>query len=175
MDNLRPMIALNVYLLPEFRQEILGAVVSGLQALPDEIRRPVLSAIREEVKISGFRNPLSAPHAVLIRQMESAFIKQSRFIKAILKAWAALQQSSEAAVGSVIRSLSFQANDQVPEYPDPENAFLIGWPEGLNYQKLADLVLAQDPKLSASTNTLALLTIWLSGCLPDPIPAGEPA
>jgi hypothetical protein len=88
---------------------------------------------------------------------------------------AALQQSSEAAVGSVIRSLSFQANDQVPEYPDPENAFLIGWPEGLNYQKLADLVLAQDPKLSASTNTLALLTIWLSGCLPDPIPAGEPA
>lgn len=175
MNSLQPMIALNVYLLPEFRQEILRTVIAGLPALPEEIRREVLSSIREEVKISGFRNPLSAPRAVLIRQMEAVFIKQSRFIKAMLKAWAALQQSSEAAVSAEIRSLSFQANDQAPEYPDPENAFLIGWPEGLDYQKLADLIGARDPKLSASTDTLALLTVWLSGCLPNPIQAGEPA
>jgi hypothetical protein len=38
------MIALNVYLLPEFRQEILSMVIAGMSALPDEIRRPVLSA-----------------------------------------------------------------------------------------------------------------------------------
>jgi len=35
MANLQPMIALNVYLLPEFRQEILSKVISGLPGLPD--------------------------------------------------------------------------------------------------------------------------------------------
>lgn len=175
MDNLQPMIALNVYLLPEFRKEILSTVVSGLPALPEAIRREVLPDIREEVKISGFRNPFSAPHAVLIRRMESVFISRSRFARTMLKAWAALQDTSASAVSSVISALPFQANDQVPDYPDPENAFLVGWPEGLGYQKLADLVLAQDPKVTASTDTLALLTVWLSGCLPDPTPAGEPA
>ncbi|MEL7645065.1 MAG: hypothetical protein AAGU04_02190 [Anaerolineaceae bacterium] len=175
MDNLQPMIALNVYLLPEFRQEILSKLVSGLPALPDEIRREVLPAIREEVKISGFRNPFSAPQAVLIRRMESVFLKNSRFVKTIMKAWASMQQASDPALSTVIRSLGFQVNDQVPDYPDPENAFLVGWPEGLSYQKLADLVLAQDPKTTASTDTLALLTVWQTGCLPDPISAGEPA
>ena len=173
MDNLRPMIALNVYLLPEFRQEILSMVIAGMSALPDEIRRPVLSAIREEVKISGFRNPFSAPHSVLVRRMETVFLKQSRFVKVILKAWAGLHQDLVPAVSPVIRALSFQKNDQLPEYPDPEKAFLTGWPENLTYEKLTELIRAQDQKITAGTDDLALMTVWLSGCLPDPTPAGE--
>ena len=175
MANLQPMIALNVYLLPEFRQEVLSKVISGLPGLPDEIRQEVLSAVREEVKISGFRNPFGSPHAVLIRGMESVFVKKSRFVRTILKAWASLQQPSAAALRAVIPPLGFQANDQLPDYPDPENALILGWPEGLNYQKLADLALAQDSNLAASADTLALLTVWLTGCLPNPSPAGEPA
>ncbi len=175
MDNLKPMIALNVYLLPEFRQEILDGVVSGLSALPDDVRRDVMSAVRDEVKISGFRNPFSAPKAVLIRRMESVFLKQSRFIKAMLMAWVALQKPADAVVRAVIESLPFQTNPEAINYPDPENAFLIGWPEQMGYQKLSDLVRAQDAAINASTDTIALLTVWLSGCLPDPISAGEPA
>lgn len=175
MDIYRPMIALNVYLLPEFRQDILRTVVSGVSDLPEELRHAVIAAIRDEVKVSGFRNPFSAPHSVLVRRMETVFLKQSRFVKVILKAWAGLHQDIELAVSPVIRALSFQKNDQQPEYPDPEKAFLTGWPENLTYEKLTELIRAQDPKITAGTDDLALMTVWLSGCLPDPTPAGENA
>jgi hypothetical protein len=175
MDNLQPMIALNIYLLPGFRQEILDEVLSGLSSLPEEDRREVMSSVRENVKISGFRNPFSAPKAVLMRRMEAVFFKQSRFAKSMLKAWAAGQEPLQNPVKAVIDTLNFQPNPQAPDYPDPENAFLTGWPEKTSYQKIADLIRAQEPSLNASTDTLALMTVWLSGCLPDPISAGETA
>ena len=92
--------------------------------LPEELRHAVIATIRDVVKVSGFRNPFSAPHSVLVRRMETVFLKQSRFVKVILKAWAGLRQDLVPAVSPVIRALSFQRNDQLPEYPDPEKAFL---------------------------------------------------
>jgi hypothetical protein len=172
MSSLLPMISLNVFLLPDFRREILSTVLNEKETLSSENKRELTHAIREFVKISGFRNPLAAPQALQVRAMESPFEKESRFIKAILSSWADINSDLQANLQSVIPELDFEPNDQAPLYPDPENAFALGWPEDLSFEKLADLV-KQKKEIDASSDAISLMTIWLTGRLPGSEPAGE--
>ena len=73
---------------------------------------------------------------------------------------------------AVIPELGFEPNDQAPLYPDPENAFALGWPEDLSFEKLADLV-KQKTEIDANSDAISLITVWLTGRLPGSEPAGE--
>jgi len=172
MNSLLPLISLNVFLLPDFRREILTTVLNQKDNLPPEIKQEFRQAIKEFVKISGFRNPLAAPQALQVRAMESPFEKESRFVKAILSSWADLKLDLGAKVQSVLPELGFEPNDQAPLYPDPENAFAVGWPEDLSFEKLADLV-KQKTETDASSNEISLMTVWLTGRLPGSEPTTE--
>ena len=172
MNSLLPMISLNVFLLPDFRREILTTVLNEKDTLSPENKRELTQAIREFVKISGFRNPLAAPQALQVRAMESPFEKESRFVKAILSSWADINSDLQANLQSVIPELGFETNDQAPLYPDPENAFALGWPEDLSFEKLADLV-KQKTEIDASSDAISLMTVWLTGRLPGSELAGE--
>jgi len=172
MSSLLPMISLNVFLLPDFRREILTTVLNEKDTLSPENKRELTQAMREFVKISGFRNPLAAPQALQVRAMESPFEKESRFVKAILSSWADINSDLQANLQSVIPELGFEPNDQAPLYSDPENAFALGWPEDLSFEKLADLV-KQKTKIDASSDAISLMTVWLTGRLPGSEPAGE--
>ena len=70
MNSLLPLISLNVFLLPDFRREILTTVLNQKDNLSPEIKQEFRQAIKEFVKISGFRNPLAAPQALQVRAME---------------------------------------------------------------------------------------------------------
>lgn len=172
MSSLLPMISLNVFLLPDFRREILSTVLNEKDALSPENKQELTQAIREFVKISGFRNPLAAPQALQVRAMESPFEKESRFIKAILSSWADINSDLQTNLQSVIPELDFEPNHQAPLYPDPENAFALGWPEDLSFEKLADLV-KQKTEIDASSDAISLMTVWLTGRLPGSELAGE--
>jgi len=172
MNSLLPLISLNVFLLPDFRREILTTVLNQKDNLSPEIMQELRQAIKEFVKISGFRNPLAAPQALQVRAMESPFEKESRFVKAILSSWADLKLDLGAKVQSVLPELGFEPNDQAPLYPDPENAFAVGWPEDLSFEKLADLV-KQKTETDASSNEISLMTVWLTGRLPGSEPTTE--
>jgi len=119
-----------------------------------------------------FRNPLAAPLALQVRAMESPFEKESRFVKAILSSWADINSDLQAKVQAVLPELGFEPNDQAPLYPDPENAFAVGWPEDLSFEKLADLV-KQKTETDASSNEISLMTVWLTGRLPGSEPTTE--
>ena len=172
MNSLLPLISLNVFLLPDFRREILTTVLNQKDDLSPEIKQELRQALKEFVKISGFRNPLAAPQALQVRAMESPFEKESRFVKAILSSWADLKLDLGAKVQSVLPELGFEPNDQAPLYPDPENAFAVGWPEDLSFEKLADLV-KQKTETDASSNEISLMTVWLTGRLPGSEPTTE--
>ena len=165
MNSLLPLISLNVFLLPDFRREILTTVLNQKDDLSPEIKQELRQAIKEFVKISGFRNPLAAPQALQVRAMESPFEKESRFVKAILSSWADINSDLQAKVYSVLPELGFEPNDQAPFYPDPENAFAVAWPEDLSFEMLADLV-KQKTETDASSNEISLMTVWLTGRLP---------
>jgi hypothetical protein len=166
------MISLNVFLLPDFRREILSTVLNEKDTLSPENKRELTQVMREFVKISGFRNPLAAPQALQVRAMESPFEKESRFVKAILSSWVDINSDLQTDIQSVIPDLGFELNDQAPLYPDPENAFALGWPEDLSFEKLADLV-KQKTEIDASSDAISLMTVWLTGRLPGSEPAGE--
>jgi len=172
MNSLLPLISLNVFLLPDFRREILTTVLNQKDNLPPEIKQEFRQAIKEFVKISGFRNPLAAPQALQVRAMESPFEKESRFVKAILSSWADINSDLQPKVQALIPELGFEPNDQAPLYPDPENAFAVGWPEDLSFEKLADLV-KQKTETDASSNEISLMTVWLTGRLPGSEPTTE--
>ncbi|MBP6068862.1 MAG: hypothetical protein KA465_01225 [Anaerolineaceae bacterium] len=172
MNSLLPLISLNVFLLPDFRREILTTVLDQKDNLSPEIKQEFRQAIKEFVKISGFRNPLAAPQALQVRAMESPFEKESRFVKAILSSWADINSDLQAKVQAVLHELGFEPNVQAPLYPDPENAFAVGWPEDLSFEKLADLV-KQKTETDASSNEISLMTVWLTGRLPGSEPTTE--
>ena len=172
MNSLLPLISLNVFLLPDFRREILTTVLDQKDNLSPEIKQEFRQAIKEFVKISGFRNPLAAPQALQVRAMESPFEKESRFVKAILSSWADINSDLQAKVQAVLPELGFEPNDQAPIYPDPENAFAVGWPENLSFEKLADMV-KQKTETDASSNEISLMTVWLTGRLPGSEPTTE--
>jgi len=172
MNSLLPLISLNVFLLPDFRREILTTVLNQKDDLSPEIKQELRQAIKEFVKISGFRNPLAAPQALQVRAMESPFEKESRFVKAILSSWADINSDLQAKVQAVLPELGFEPNDQAPLYHDPENAFAVGWPEDLSFEKLTDLV-KQKTETDASSNEISLMTVWLTGRLPGSEPTTE--
>jgi hypothetical protein len=172
MNNLLPLISLNIFLLPDFRRETLTTVLNQKDILSPENKREFTQALKEFVKISGFRNPLAAPQALQVRAMESPFEKESRFIKAILSSWAEIKSDLKANVQLVIPELGFEPNNQAPLYPDPDNAFAVGWPEDLSFEKLEDLV-KQKTEVDASPDEISLMTVWLTGRLPGVEPTIE--
>ena len=55
MEELKPMVALNVYLTPEFRKQILVELIDRKETLNPEIRSTLFSAIKEKNKVPGLK------------------------------------------------------------------------------------------------------------------------
>ena len=75
MEDLKPAIALNVFIEPYFRKEILQKIFENLDSIPSELRREFIAEVKDKVRISGFRNAMAAPRALLVRDAETVFEK----------------------------------------------------------------------------------------------------
>jgi len=161
----KPMIGLNVYLEPKFRKELIEKVYANIPELSDDIRRDLLTMTKELVKIAGFRNPMSAPLSLRVRAAEEKFEKDSRFTKQILTSWADLHRNVQAMAMENLKSLGFEVSEKAPFYEDPENAFSVGWPKNIDYNKVHE-ALSNDTENKLTIDENALLAIWLTGYLP---------
>lgn len=161
----KTMIGLNVYLEPQFRKEVIEKVYANIQELSEDIRRDLLQITKEELKVSGFRNPMLAPLALRVRAAIEKFEKESRFTKQILAAWADLYRDVHEPVLSGLKELGFEVLETAGVYPDPEMAFASGWPDGLTYEQLHQ-ALSKIPENKLTSDENALLSIWLTGALP---------
>ena len=170
MDEYRPMVALNVYLEPYFRKDILHKILDNLSKIPEDQRKKFLEAGKQHLRISGFRNPMAAPEGLLVRNAEPLMEKNSRFLSVVLETWAANFTDSFGMLKADLKQLGFSQVDAESNYEDPENAFLEGWPEGLTYTSLEKSVRELSPEITLTRDELCLLTIWLTGYLP-----GSPA
>jgi hypothetical protein len=161
----KPMVGLNVYLEPYFRSEIIEKVYANIPELSDEIRRDLIRLTKDELKVPGFRNPMLAPLALRIRAAEKKFEKDSNFVKQILASWSDLHRYLLNDSLESLKTLGFNILDTATEYPDPENAFYIGWPEGINYKTIHE-ELSKNPDNKLTSDENSLLCIWLTGYLP---------
>ena len=166
MTELKPMVALNVYLTPEFRRQILSEVLEQKDALNPETRTKLFSILKDKLKVSGFRSFNNAPKSLTVRAMESLFEKDSNFISAVLTAWTELNQSKTKHLYSLLKSLGFAVRAADAEYSDSENSFLVGWPADVTYETLYKTANEQDKAFRLSSDELALFTIWKTGLLP---------
>lgn len=164
-QDYKAMIGLNVYLEPQFRKDVVEKVYSNLSGLSKDLRLQLIKITKEEIKVSGFRNPMLAPTALLVKSAVVKFEKESKYIELILQAWSSLYAEHHSTQLETLKSLGFEIGETRPDYTDPENAFLVGWPESVDYEKLHKAC-QQNPQNTLNSDENALLSIWLSGTLP---------
>lgn len=166
MEDLKPAITLNVFIEPYFRKEILQKVSENLDALPAELRRELIADVKKKVRIGGFRNVMVAPRALLVRDAENVFEKDTWFSLISLKCWQSLYAKWHEELKKILVSLGFSISEQAAAaYPDAINTFLEGWPEGLDFDTLYEKITAQIDKFPLSKDETALLSILLTGYL----------
>lgn len=167
MDEFKPAIALNVFIEPYFRKEVLEKVFGNIDKFSPDLRKDLLAEVKDQVKISGFRNPMVAPRALLIKNAETVFEKDSRFCLTSLKSWQYLYAKWHKALKNGLVDLGFSISEPAAaEYPDPMNTFLVGWHEDISFDALYENLSAKIEGFDLSKDETALLTILLTGYMP---------
>lgn len=166
MSDLKPLHIINVYIEPWFRQEIVDTVLQDFTVYPDDLRKKLVETIKSEVKVSGFRNPLTAPKRMLAREIEKRFEKDPHFIGIIIQTWMNHYEKYADTFNKALTGLKFQTSAQANGYPDPMNAFENGWPEGIYYPKVIEAVRSQDEDIEMTDDQIVLYSILKTGYLP---------
>lgn len=166
MEDLKPAVALNVFIEPYFRKEIVQKIFENIDSLPADFRRELIAEVKEKVRISGFRNSMAAPRALLVRDAETVFEKDTRFSLISLKSWMSLYSQWHDELKQNLTGLGFSISEQAAAgYPDPINTFLEGWPEGIDFDTLFEKITAQIENFPLSKDETALLSVLLTGYL----------
>lgn len=166
MEELKPMVALNVYLTPEFRKQILFELIDRKETLNPEIRSILFSAIKEKNKVPGFRNSFLAPKGLFYQGLEKVFEKDSKFVSIVMNAWQSLKMEQFIPVFYSLEKLGFDVSEPAKTYEDPERCFKSGWPPGVNYERLHANAVEQLKSEKISSDEIALMTVLTTGILP---------
>ena len=166
MSDLKPLHAINVFIEPWFREEIVENVLADFSVYSDESRKELVETLKSEVKVSGFRNPLTAPRRLLVREADKLFETDPRFVKVVLAAWVQLYEKNNKAIDKVLKSLKFDLPDTMPVYEDPINAFDKGWPGDLDYAAVVEAMRSEGEITEMTDDQIALFTILRTGFLP---------
>lgn len=166
MEDLKPAVALNVFIEPYFQKEIVQKIFENIDSLPADLRRELIAEVKEKVRISGFRNSMAAPRVLLVRDAETVFEKDTRFSLISLKSWMSLYSQWHDELKQNLTGLGFSISEQAAAgYPDPINTFLEGWPEGIDFDTLFEKITAQIENFPLSKDETALLSVLLTGYL----------
>ncbi|MCK9245582.1 MAG: hypothetical protein M0P11_01340 [Anaerolineaceae bacterium] len=166
MSELKPMHVINVFIEPWFREEIIENVLADFSVYTAETRKELAETLKSKVKVSGFRNPLTAPKRLLVRDADKLFETDPHFVRVILHAWMQLFQDHGQTFEKALKELGFQTAETGPAYSDPENAFDQGWPEGVDYPKVIQAIRQQDEKIAMTDDQIVLYSILKTGFVP---------
>ena len=166
MSELRPLHVINVFIESWFRQEIIEMVLNDFSVYSDEVRKALAETLKTEVKVSGFRNPLTAPKRLLVRESEKLFETDPHFVKVILDGWIQLYDKHGNTFDKVLKALGFKTPSTIPSYDDPINAFDQGWPKGIDYPKVIEAIRKEDEKIEMTDDQISLYSILRTGYLP---------
>ena len=167
MNNKQAFHAINVFIEPWFREEIIENVLEDFSKYTEESRKELAETLKNDVKVSGFRKTLTAPKRLLIREAAKVFESNPFFVAVVLNCWMQLYSQNDKTFVSSLKELGFEVPAEMLSYADPINAFDQGWPEGLDYAKLIETVRKTDDKLEMSDDQIVFYSILRTGCLPS--------
>ena len=159
-----PFRAINAFMLPEYRQEVIQKVFAESGNLSGERRAAVNTQVSKYLKVPGFRNSAQAPLSLKVKGAITAFEDQSEFTAQILAAWAELnlalrQEVYDLLVDRKWEVLPHEANRTVLP------GFLPEWPKKENYDKLDKAYRKKYPESKAAEYDIRLMVVWIGGRL----------
>ncbi|GEM_PF-195617 len=191
-----PFHAINEFMRPDFRLNVIRSTLSALPSLPDNLRDPINRLTRRHVSVPGFRNSEKAPNLVKVVPMAKAFEKSPELVAAILAAWAEAHASLRTMVYEMLEARrwkvlpdedSLNLEDISPELVKdwpilPIRAdrtkvpgFFTRWPKGDDFETIYQSFAEKHPDFEASIDEVSLMVVWLSLRLPYNVEEEPPA
>lgn len=160
-----PFNAINEFMLPEYRQSIIAAVLRDLEKLPGARRAAVNNLIKRSVQVPGFRNSSQAPLGVKVRGAVSTFEKLDQFTAQILQGWSELHPQLRQEVYDLMVSRGMET---LPVDADRSKlpGFMTTWPKGATYEALDEAYKAEHPESMAHEYDVRLMIVWIGNRLP---------
>lgn len=160
-----PFHAINQFMIPEYRQEVLHKVLGHLNDLTPDRKNRIISQLKRYLKVPGFRNSLAAPLPIKVKGAGPEFDKRADFVGQILMAWCELQPELRQQVYDLLVERKWEL---LP--PDSDRSklpgFLVRWPKEETYDALDAAFAAKYPENKAHEFDVRLMVVWLSGRLP---------
>lgn len=160
-----PFHAINEFMRPDYRLEVVRSALNALPGLPEVYRAPIDQMTRRVVKVPGFRNSTKAPAARKIKPVAEAFEKSPDLVAAILAAWAEFHAELRQQVYDLLTTRNWEV---LP--PDADRTqlpgFLTHWPKDEDFEALNAAFKDKFPAYQANEDDVSLMVVWISGRLP---------
>jgi hypothetical protein len=160
-----PFFAINDFMFPEFRINVLQKVFSNLEKLSPERKAAILGIVKRSVTVPGFRNSAQAPAPVKAKASVNVFEHNADFAGQVLMAWSELQSELRDAVYDFLKTRGWEL---LPPEVDRTKlpGFLTRWFKDEPFEVLDQAFSELHPEIQASENDIRLMVVWLSGRLP---------
>lgn len=160
-----PFHAINDFMLPDFRLNVLQSVLGSLDSLTPERRNALQGLLKRTLKISGFRNPLQAPVGLKARHAVATFERNAEFVAQIAAAWSELRPDLRQQVFDLLCELGWEV---LPVEADRTKlpGFLTRWPKSDSFEAITGAFHQKYPDVDVADNDISLMTVWLGGRLP---------
>ena len=169
MDNTKlqflPFHALNQFMRPDFRLEVVRSALTALPGLPAPFQAQLERQTKKSVQVPGFRNSGKAPLAVRIKPTAEAFEKSADMTAVVLSAWSAAHPELRQQVNDLLTGRGWEVM-----LPDADRTRLPGfrtvWPKGEDFDVLNQAFVEKYPEAQVSSDEVSLMVVWLSLSLP---------
>lgn len=167
-----PFHALNEFMRPDYRQEVVRATLAALPNLPEDLRGEIDRLIKKHVRVPGFRNSAKAPTPVKVKPTAESFEKSPALVAAVLSAWSAAHPELRQQVHDLLSERNWEL---LPPEADRTKlpGFMIRWPKGEDFDVLNNAFKEKFPESNASSDDVSLMVVWISTRLPYDVPADD--
>jgi hypothetical protein len=160
-----PFNAINAFMLPEFRMEVVRQVLASLPSASAATQARFTRFFKNLVRVPGFRNASQAPLPLKIKPFISVFEKEPEVAAATISLWVELKPELRNQVYEFLKSKGWEV---LP--PDVDRThlpgFLVTWPPGEDFESLGKGFREIHPELEVSSDDISLMAVWLAGRLP---------
>jgi hypothetical protein len=161
-----PFHAINEYMLPDYRHDVILTVLRDADKLPGDRRGAIKNLVKRHVAVPGFRNSTLAPVGVKTRGAVSAFERQPQFTALVLQGWSDLHPELREKVHAMLTTRSWEA--LLPAEADRSKlpGFLTTWPKSETYDVLDQAFKDLYPDFETTDNDVRLMVVWVANRLP---------
>jgi hypothetical protein len=160
-----PFHAINEFMIPEYRLDVIRTVLAGLDKIPSGRRGTINSMIKRSVNVPGFRNSSLAPLNMKVKNSVSFFERSSEFTAQILQGWSEVKADLGQQIYDMLKERGWET---LPPLTDRTKlpGFLTEWPAEDTYEVLNQTYNEKYPGNQIPENDVRLMTVWISGRLP---------